>query len=43
MNKKTFILVAVIAVLVIGIAFLLVQNHQQQENINAMAETIHGK
>ena len=40
MNKKTFILVAVIAVLVIGIAFLLVQNHQQQENINAMAETM---
>jgi len=40
MNKKTYILVAVIAVLVIGIALLLVQNHRQQENIEAMAETM---
>lgn len=40
MNKKTFIFVAIIAVLLIGVALLLVQNHRQQENINAMAETM---
>ena len=40
MNKKTYILVAVIAVLLVGIALLLIQNHRQQENIDAMAETM---
>lgn len=40
MNKKTYILVAIIAVLLIGVAVLLVQNYRQQENINAMAETM---
>ena len=40
MNKKTYLLLAIIAVLVIGIALLLVQNYRQQENIDAMAETM---
>lgn len=40
MNKKTYILIAVIAVLVVAVALLLFQNHRQQENINAMAETM---
>lgn len=40
MNKKTYILIAVIAVLVVTVALLLFQNHRQQENINAMAETM---
>ena len=40
MNKKTYILVAVIAVLLIVVAVLLVKNHRQQENIDAMAETM---
>ena len=40
MDKKIYILVAIIAVLLVGVALLLVQNHRQQENINAMAETM---
>lgn len=40
MNKKTYILIAVIAVLAVAVALLLFQNHRQQENINAMAETM---
>ena len=40
MNKKTYILIAVIAILVVAVALLLFQNHRQQENINAMAETM---
>jgi len=41
MNKKTvYILGTIIALLVIGLVVLLVQNHQQKENINAMAETM---
>lgn len=40
MNKKTTILTAIIVILVIGLALLLLQVHWQQENINAMAETM---
>ena len=40
MNKKNYILIGVIVVLVIGVVLLLFQNHRQQENINAMAETM---
>lgn len=38
--KKNYIFIIIIVLLVAGIAFLLYQNHEQQENINAMAETM---
>ena len=40
MNKKNTLLIAIIVILLVGVALLLWQNHQQQENINAMAETM---
>lgn len=38
--KKNSILIAVIVLLVAGLVVLLIQNYHQQENINAMAETM---
>lgn len=40
MNKKNIILIIIIVVLTIGLVLLLLQVHWQQENINAMAETM---